>query len=201
MLGEKKLEPVMLESEMMQFIEATKMKMISLAEEIANMRLQHDQLQKIVQNTQEEVKSNEVALAESIERVRAEEENQESLQQLKKEKEQELYNKKAQLLSELDKAEKNSQEVKARAKKIAESKKLLKAEKNAKSKANSKTMAGLSKNIETLNELIVVKDNEIAKLKTELANINEQQSARMNVFQNEKKKLMTFFSKQLGNIH
>eukprot|EP00826_Nyctotherus_ovalis_P057613 TRINITY_DN7886_c0_g1_i14.p1 TRINITY_DN7886_c0_g1~~TRINITY_DN7886_c0_g1_i14.p1 ORF type:complete len:182 (-),score=85.53 TRINITY_DN7886_c0_g1_i14:24-569(-) len=162
MSGEKRLEPVMLESEMMKFIEAAKAKMLLLAEEIGNLKLENEQLQRIVLKTEEEIKDNEAALVESAERVKNEEENQEVLIRMRKEKEQELYNKKGQLNAELDEAEKNSQEAKAKAKRIAENKKLLKAEKSAKSKANNKMIAGLSKNIETLNELIIIKDNELS---------------------------------------
>ena len=55
---EKKLDPLMLESDIMQFVEVTKVKLSSLLEEISQLRLENDQIQKNVRRTQEETEEN-----------------------------------------------------------------------------------------------------------------------------------------------
>ena len=192
---EKKLDPLMLESDIMQFVEVTKVKLSSLLEEISQLRLENEQIQKIVRRTQEETEDNAVLLAESQERAKIAQANYDTLLQLRKKREDDLKGKRIQLGEELDNAEKANEEMKMKSKKLAESEKQMKMNRKMESNANQKKLGAIRKNAELLTEMIGVRNNEIVKLEAELNGINEKQNSRLNTLKTEKAKLMAMFSK------
>jgi len=196
LVGEKKLDPNILESGVYDLIETTKVKIASLSEEIAAIKGNIEQIESVCQKVQLDIDQTATQLAEINEKIKVALEEEKNLLQKREQKQQELLDKKKLLSTELDNTEYRNNEIRAKVKKLAEDEKILKESSEIESAMNKKKFAATKRNIGKLQEQISLKNNELQKLKAEWGKLAEKEELRLQALENEKKKLEEFLSQQ-----
>ncbi len=192
--GEKKLDPTILESNVLELIETTKAKIASLTDEISVLQTSVSQINGICQKVDAEISANGTTLSELNEKIRVAQSREETLLQTREARLRDLQQKKVELAQELANTERRNNEIRTKIKKVTEDEKILKEGREIEESTNKKKLAACKRNTAKLEEMAAVKDNEIRKLRAELYKLSTKEDTRLIALENEKRKLLAMFS-------
>lgn len=194
--AEKRLDPDVLENSVLELVEATKTKLGELVAEVGSLKEGNVQLALIVDKVKAEVAENSGRLATAnsvLSKVQAENTD---LTQLRDDKTRELTQKKEELADQLGKSEKQHSDIRSKVKTLEDEQRSYKETREAEGSSNKQRLVVSRRNISKLDELVALRDADIAKLKAELQMLRSKETSRLDKLEAEKKKLLAMF----GNV-
>ena len=191
--SEKKLNPSVLETNVLELVEATKLKISALTEDISVLKKSIEQIEGVAKRVESEINDGNLTLSALNEKIKQEQDREEALMQKRDELQKELQDKKTQLADELESMERRNGELRGKMKKLTEEERLLKDNKETESNINKKRLVASKRNITKLHRALMLKDNEIGKLKAELEMLIQKDNARIQALENEKRRILELF--------
>ncbi len=194
MATEKRLDPDVLETSVFELIECTKTKMGELSSEIAALRDENEQLGLVVSDMKSEAQINASRLAKADGVLRSVQGENVDLNKQLAARQDEFRRGKGQLAKELEKTETQNAEIREKVKSLEEQGKGYKGAREAEMTASRQRLVMVRRNISKLGELVALRDEEIAKLRTELQTLVAKESARLQKLETEKTRLQALFA-------